>query len=171
MASRSKACLTNPIDPDTDADGLDDGWGEQGRRTDPLDPDSDHDGSRDDADNCPRDPNPDQADLDRDGRGDVCDPDVDGDGLNRGAELGRGTDPRQADTDGDGLEDRERVVEPQPSGPPKIYELVHPLDPDGDDDGLEDGQEIRFVPCNTDPRPGGYAPGRSGFRWGSSPGR
>ena len=49
------------------------------------------------------------------------------------------------------------VVEPQPTGPPKIFEL-DPLDPDWDDDGLEDGQEIKFVPYNTDPRPGATHP-------------
>ncbi len=43
--------------------------------------DSDNDTIPDHADNCPNHYNPDQADLDGDGRGDVCDPDMDGDGV------------------------------------------------------------------------------------------
>ena len=43
--------------------------------------DADEDEILSDVDNCPADANPDQADLDGDGIGDVCDPDVDGDGA------------------------------------------------------------------------------------------
>lgn len=32
-------------------------------------------------DNCRKFPNPDQSDLDKDGEGDVCDADMDGDGV------------------------------------------------------------------------------------------
>ena len=43
--------------------------------------DSTGDGIPDLLDNCPLEENPDQEDLDGDGRGDLCDPDIDGDGI------------------------------------------------------------------------------------------
>jgi outer membrane protein OmpA-like peptidoglycan-associated protein len=57
--------------------------------------------------------------------------DSDGDGLSNERELQEHrTDPFQADTDGDGLNDRVEVEGP-----------TDPLRPDTDDDGLPDGQE------------------------------
>ena len=67
--------------------------------------DRDGDGILEGADNCRSTPNPTQADLDSDGAGDACDPDDDADGLPDSAEPGLGTDPRRADSDGDGLAD------------------------------------------------------------------
>jgi len=55
--------------------------------TDPLNPDSDADGVMDGPDNCPATANPGQADYDGDDIGDICDPDVDGDGAANGADL------------------------------------------------------------------------------------
>ena len=51
-------------------------------RADPVQvrSDVDGDGHIDSEDNCPAEPNPDQADFDQDLVGDVCDPDLDGDG-------------------------------------------------------------------------------------------
>jgi hypothetical protein len=46
-----------------------------------LGSDTDRDGILDASDNCPIRPNPDQANLDGDALGDVCDPDLDGDGV------------------------------------------------------------------------------------------
>ena len=43
--------------------------------------DSDSDGISDSSDNCPTDANPNQDDIDSDTIGDVCDPDIDGDGI------------------------------------------------------------------------------------------
>lgn len=67
--------------------------------------DRDNDGTADSADNCPSISNPDQANLDGDGHGDACDEDIDGDGRSNTVEAVIGTDPRKADTDGDGVRD------------------------------------------------------------------
>ena len=56
-------------------------------------------------DNCPSVAGDDQADLDGDGQGDACDSDIDGDGADNIAETARGTDPRNPDSDGDGVSD------------------------------------------------------------------
>lgn len=73
-------------------------------------PDADRDGVDDASDNCRLVPNHNQADLDLDGLGDLCDLDVDGDGV---PDMGAVPDncPRhhnadQLDSDGDGLGDR-----------------------------------------------------------------
>lgn len=57
--------------------------------------------------------------------------DTDGDGLRDGDELVRGTDPRAADTDGDGLTDGEEVLRWH----------TNPLARDTDGDGLDDLEE------------------------------
>lgn len=46
--------------------------------------DRDNDGVQDSRDNCPKISNSDQLDTDEDGRGDVCDLDIDGDGIKNG---------------------------------------------------------------------------------------
>ena len=56
-------------------------------------------------DNCPGVAGDNQADLDADGQGDACDDDIDGDGVSNTAEQARGTNPRKADSDGDGVAD------------------------------------------------------------------
>ena len=77
---------------------------------------------------------------------DVCVPstsasgtaDCDGDGLTFDEETLLGTDPDDADTDGDGLFDGAEV------GPDANYDIgtdTNPLDADTDDDGLSDGDE------------------------------
>jgi clumping factor A len=64
--------------------------------------------------------------------------DTDGDGLSDGLERSIGTDPNDADSDDDGLQDRE---EPNPSDDHDSDGLINALDPDSDDDDLFDGTE------------------------------
>ena len=59
-------------------------------------------------------------------------PDTDCDGLSNRAEHKLGTNPRNADTDADGLTDGEEVQQ----------SLTDPVDADTDDDGLSDGEEV-----------------------------
>ncbi|MDP2959228.1 MAG: thrombospondin type 3 repeat-containing protein [Longimicrobiales bacterium] len=112
---------TNPNNPDTDGDGVPDGQDEF-----PLDPtrgnpDSDGDGVSDDADNCVAVANADQANNDGDGQGDACDADDDNDGTPDAADAFP-TDPSESvDTDGDGTGNN--------------------ADPDDDDDGVPDASD------------------------------
>lgn len=77
---------TDPLDPDTDDDGLLDG-------EDPFPLDYDNDGVPDNKDNCPYTPNKKQTDTDKDGVGDACD------------NCPNTSNPGQEDADGDGLGD------------------------------------------------------------------
>jgi hypothetical protein len=71
---------------DADGDGMGSNsetyWG-----TDPLNVDTDADGINDGPDNCKLLPSANQSDYDGDGLGDPCDPDVDGDGTANGSDL------------------------------------------------------------------------------------
>lgn len=49
--------------------------------------DYDCDGIPNHEDNCPYSYNPSQKDMDQDGKGDVCDTDIDGDGVSNAANL------------------------------------------------------------------------------------
>jgi len=156
---------------DKDGDGIVDG-----RSTDPLNPDTDGDGLRDGIEvmgwdilvvnrgvqNVHVTSDPGLWDTDGDGLSDykefndVCDTgsnasnaDTDGDGLGDQAEALNGfswygedyfTSPCMFDTDNDGLEDGEEVI----LGADNF--LTHANNSDTDNDGLIDGHEVLFVP-------------------------
>lgn len=137
---------TDELNPDTDGDGLPDGYeylgsrkvppgftAEQidalpttGYRTNPLKQDSDDDGLNDREELVVYKTNP-------------ISPDTDADGLKDNEEIARKTDPNNPDTDGDGLIDGDEVA---------IYK-TDPLSVDSDKDGLSDGDEIKQY--NTNP--------------------
>ena len=72
--------------------------------------DGDEDGVTNDLDNCQDVANANQADLDQDGKGDVCDADIDGDGVSNADETAQGTSSDKADSDGDGVLDGEDAL-------------------------------------------------------------
>ena len=112
-----KEAATDPLNSDSDSDGLDDGEEVEGG-TDPLDPDSDSDGLSDGDEETYRGTDP-------------LDSDTDGDGLEDGEEVDIGTDPLSQDTDQDGIDDGEEVD----AG-------TDPSSDDTDNDGLTDDEEI-----------------------------
>jgi len=96
---------TDPNNPDTDGDGLGDGW-EIEHGLDPLD-----NGEPDDISSDPREADTDEAEIEEETNGwpdpdDGPSGDPDRDGLINSVEQELGTDPRRADTDNDGLNDR-----------------------------------------------------------------
>lgn len=134
---------TDPQNPDTDGDGLNDGDEFRVWRTDPLRPDTDNDGLTD-GDEVQRTTDP-------------LNPDTDGDGLRDGDEVQRGTNPRNPDTDEDNLRDgREVELGTDPLNPDTDNDRLldgietppcpNPLNPDTDGDGIIDGVDLD--PCN-----------------------
>ena len=114
---------TDPNNPDTDGDGLNDGEEYLTYKTDPLNPDTDGDGLTD-------------GNEVHKYKTDPLKGDTDGDGLSDGDEVNKyKTDPLKADTDGDGLNDGDEVLK---------YK-TNPLKTDTDSDGLSDGQEVNGV--------------------------
>lgn len=110
---------TDPKNPDTDNDGLQDGAEVTQHKTDPLKADSDADGLTDGNEVTRFKTNPLLADTDVDG-------------LNDGVEFAQHkTNPLLADTDADGLKDGNEVTEFH----------SNPIVADTDGDGLSDGDE------------------------------
>jgi len=81
------AAGTDPALPDSDFDGVLDPREVENRTTSVATNDFDGDGAKDTVDDCPRVSNVSQADLDNDGEGDLCDNDIDGDGLTNAQEA------------------------------------------------------------------------------------
>jgi len=102
--------------------------------------DTDGDGVDDVVDNCPAIPNPLQENLDGDAFGDVCDDDIDGDGLLNTVEddtgiyvspTQTGSDPLDPDSDGDGFLDGEEVAAGSDPNDPMSTPVTVPLLPGG----------------------------------------
>ncbi len=153
---------TDPLDADSDDDGLLDGADGLGDTDgdgliDALDEDSDDDGLLDSVEsgataadahpdtdtsspNFREDADPatttdeDLPDTDADTLSDAAE-DADGDGARAATEL----DPNDPDTDADGLRDASDLAG-----------CTDPLDDDSDDDGLLDGHELEPDPCDAD---------------------
>ncbi|MFC1878522.1 hypothetical protein ACFLZW_01285 [Chloroflexota bacterium] len=159
---------TDPLRPDSDADGLLDGEEVRTYGTDPLKPDMDEDGLNDDQEVRIYRTDPRIADTDSDELLDGqevllynTDPfvaDMDGDSLTDGEEiLRRQTDPKNPDTDNDFSNDGQEVqigtnpLKPDTDGDrlndgQESIPCPHPLIPDTDGDGLVDGADLD--PCD-----------------------
>lgn len=142
---RTVTIKTDPLEPDTDHDGLNDGeelapppgW----NVTNPCDPDTDGDGLRDGVERHTYETDPTRTDTDADGLPDGFEVTphtmtlvVDGVSQERTVV----TDPLRADTDDDGLTDWQEW-----NGATIWGMQTDPSDPDTDRDGLNDGDEIR----------------------------
>lgn len=124
---------SDPNDPDTDDDGLDDGIEVLWYGTSPVFADTDGDLLSDGAEVRVHQTNPLKTDTD-------------GAGVRDGYEIVNGTNPNDpsddvytvgADTDGDGLTDDAELS----------THLTNPLDADTDDDGLSDSTEVNRTPA------------------------
>jgi outer membrane protein OmpA-like peptidoglycan-associated protein len=117
---------TDPLNPDSDGDGLNDGEEVNTHKTDPLNADSDGDGLNDGSEVNSH-------------KTDPLNPDTDGDKLNDGDEVNtHKTNPTKADTDDDGLNDSAEIM----------THKTNPLKADSDGDGLNDGPEVNTYKTN-----------------------
>lgn len=121
---------------DTDTDGLPDSVEAQ-IKTDPKKKDTDGDGLTDYEEYCLTGTDPLVRDSKQKGVNDTK-VDLDNDGLSNETEIRLKTDPKNPDTDQDGLSDGEEV---------NRYH-TDPLKPDTDGDGVKDGDEVKV---GTDP--------------------
>lgn len=134
---------TDPLDPDSDDDGLLDGvetntgvWvSTSNRGTDPNNPDSDGDGLTDNVET-----NTGVFADENDTGTNPNNPDTDGDSLSDGEEVANGSDPLVSadDSDGDGIPDS---VENAAPDDPDSDGIPNALDLDSDGDGISDHDE------------------------------
>ena len=130
----------NDLQEDVNNDGIKDPL-----ETNPFNPDSDADGVLDGADNCPLTSSVDQTDTDNDGEGDSCDTDDDNDGLSDIDEAQQNTDPLNADSDSDNINDNQDncplIANNDQLNTDQLPDGGNACDPDDDEDGLTDAQE------------------------------
>jgi len=133
---------TNPANPDTDADGVDDGTEVGLDFVNPLD--ADLNGIMDALDPCY------PSDI-------YCDPD--NDGIPGSLEIQLGLDPQSADSDGDGIDDPTELGDPQAPTDTDGDGIIDALDSnsaDTDGDGIVDqldpGNESACVPNSSGPQ-------------------
>ena len=96
-------------------------------------------------DNAPGIFNPGQEDFDNDNVADVLDDDDDNDGLTDTQEADLGTNPFSADTDGDGIGDKEDNAPLNANPSQEDFDndgIPDVLDPDDDNDGISDAEEL-----------------------------
>ncbi len=114
---------TDPLDPDTDNDGMPDGW-EIDNGINPNINDADTDADNDGLTNAQEffySTNP-------------LNQDTDNDGISDGDEINGGLNPLSSDTDNDGLADKF-----------EIDNNLNPANSDMDNDGLLDGDELAYL--------------------------
>jgi Bacterial TSP3 repeat len=155
--------LINALDPDSDNDGLFDGTelgkdcsnpatdpkkkhciadADPATTTDPLNKDTDMGGVIDGAEDFNHNGKVDAGELNPvagQGGDDKSLPDMDMDGLPDAYEIAIGTNPKDADSDDDGVLDGQ---EPNPTDDTDGDGLINALDSDSDNDGLFDGTEL-----------------------------
>jgi len=136
--------------------------------------DSDNDGIQDGKDNCENTFNPEQDDLDLDGIGDICDADMDGDGVLNSQEAIDNTDPKNncsfllesitqpvtspKDCDADGIEnaidlddDNDGILDTLETTSDFDQDgIPNHLDLDSDNDGCFDVLEAGFTDIDAD---------------------
>jgi len=124
----------NPLDDDTDHDGINDleeiQSGLDGYTTNPLNDDTDHDGLTD------------AEEINTYGT-DPTDSDTDNDGWSDGFEVNTsGTDPTDDDSDNDGIDDKDEFDYWKSRGKTNAQAYAYCNNDDVDNDGLKDGLEL-----------------------------
>ncbi|MHA2089393.1 MAG: hypothetical protein ACW98K_00930 [Candidatus Kariarchaeaceae archaeon] len=152
--------MTDPLNPDSDADGLTDGYEVNFLSTHPLDNDTDEDGLLDGEEVTDFGTDPFLSDTDSDGLldsdeitlhfTDPLDADSDDDGILDGIEVNsfQPSDPFNADENGDGVLDgwhRDYDNDSLSDYEETMYFGTNPAEADTDDDGLSDGLEKQYL--------------------------